>query len=95
MLAYVLLVPAAQVSMHKEWTEAGLSQSDAWLRVYDEAKEWYLPALLIMLGVVMLGAFANRLALFGPWGMLVFLGASVGGVLGAMRLVKWHQEMQE
>lgn len=81
--------------MHKEWVDAGLDENQAWLRVYDEAREWYLPSLGGMLGVMLLGAVLNKFNLLGSGGTFLLAVVGVGAALAAMRLVKWHQEMQE
>ena len=82
------------MSMHKEWIAAGLDESEAWLRVYDEAREWYLPSLGGLLGVVLVTAILNKFNLLGSGGTFLLAAVGVGGALAAMRLVKWHQEMQ-
>lgn len=81
--------------MHAEWMAAGLDSNAAWLRVYQEALEWYLPSLFGMLGAVLVPVLLNKLGLFGGWGSVLLAGMGLGGALCAMRLVKWRKEIDE
>jgi len=94
-LAYTLVIPAALDSMHREWREAGLDENLAWVQVLREAQDWYWRSLAGLTATVLVCAAASRFVFDRGWGSVATTGLSVGAVLLALRLLKWHKEIDQ
>lgn len=90
-LAYSLVIPSALTSMQNNFIEQGFTEEDAWKKVVSECYDWYFKSLFIFCGVIFACVLLNSTGIFGALGTLFFTGISVGAVMAALRLLKWHK----